>query len=405
MKHIRILSVVASALLAAACKNDDTDLYAYISSLEARQQQADTIAMKTIATDFSDLDETETIPTDEADTWYNDYVENATFDYTVYISYHGTSAVLSGDADQVAAIVSGAHVTVTSTQKNVTYVLSGSSTDGSFKIYSDHKFQLRLAGVSLVNPEGAAVNSQCGKTMYLVLADSTANSLSDGTSYAMTPGEDMKGALFSEGQIIFSGRGTLSVSGSYRNAIASDDYIRFRAGSKVYAQCSASHGVKANDGIFIGGGVLNIEVSGDAAKGLNSEQDIVVSGGRTTVITTGATRVEAADTSSCAAVKCDSTFTLSGGTLNLLSSGEGGKGINVNGSVAILGGELNIVTTGSKVNASPKGIKCDGSIAISGGYTYIYTVEGKQLDAGTTLTIADGYSDYRTSSHAVVVSY
>lgn len=53
----------------------------------------------------------------------------------------------------------------------VQYRLTGSTTDGSFKIYSVEKYGLTLDGVSIANSDGAAINSQCKKKMTLVLAD------------------------------------------------------------------------------------------------------------------------------------------------------------------------------------------------------------------------------------------
>lgn len=89
----------------------------------------------------------------------------------------------------------------------------------------------------------------------------------------------------------------------------------------INAGSTAGHGIKANDGVKIMGGVLNVEVTVAAAKGINSEYDVIVRGGRTTVITSGNPRVKSDDSSSCAAVKCDGSFIMTAGMLNLKSTG------------------------------------------------------------------------------------
>ena len=113
-------------------------------------------------------------------------------------------------------------------------MLNGTTTNGSFKVYSEKKFKLSLAGVSILNPVGAAINIQSSKRVFVVCADETTNVLTDGSSYtATTDGEDMKACLFSEGQLIFSGGGSLTVTGNYKHAITSDDYVRFRSGCNI----------------------------------------------------------------------------------------------------------------------------------------------------------------------------
>ena len=110
-----------------------------------------------------------------------------------------------------------------STVKGIEYVLKGATTDGSFKVYSEKKFKLSLSGTSIHNPVGAAINIQSSKRVFVVCAEGTTNTLTDGTSYTLTDGEDMKSCFFSEGQLIFSGSGSLSVTGNYKHAIVSDN--------------------------------------------------------------------------------------------------------------------------------------------------------------------------------------
>ena len=172
----------------------------------------ETIVPKEINLDDSDLTEpAETIPDDEDADDYGDYVENTMWSTTVRITFDGDTAIVTGTPTSVIATVEGAHVTITSAAKRIRYIVSGTTADGSLKFYSERKFQLQLAGVDITNPNGAAVNNQCGKSLYLVLNEGTVNTLRDGETYAMIDGEDQKAALFSEGQILVSGKGALNI--------------------------------------------------------------------------------------------------------------------------------------------------------------------------------------------------
>lgn len=376
MTRCRLLATAMAVLALTSCVSDDTDFSDIIDATP-------TYELRDISFDYTALSEDEeTVPSDD-----NDYHENSSFSRTVYIAFADGSATVTTTASGIKYTTDGAHVTVTTTKSGVHYILSGSTTDGGLKIYSEKKFKLTLSGVSITNPTGAAINNQCGKSMYIVLADSSTNSLTDGTAYDTTAGEDEKGTLFSEGQMIFSGSGTLNVTGNCRNGIASDDYIVFRPGNVINVTCPARNCVKANDGVTIRGGVLNLEATGDGGKAINSEANVTVGGGRLTAIVSGATLVSGADTTGVAAVKSDSSVVVSGGTIAIKCTGEGGKGINANGNITMSGGSLTVETFGAKTLSSPKGIKADGWIAFSGGDTYVYSANSTPVDTSGGLTI------------------
>lgn len=387
----------ALLMLCAACQNDDTDF----SSIINGQEEQEEYVPRTIEFDYTALSEgVENIPSED-----DDYVENAVFSHQVNVAYDGNTATLSGDDNLVSVATDGAHVVINSTARNVEYVISGASDNGSFKIYSKYKFKLTLGGVRLTNPNGAAINNQCGKSMYVELAAGTTNSLADGSAYIIDGSEDMKGTFFSEGQILFSGSGTLNIEANYKNAIASDDYILFRPGNIINVTSNSGNGVKANDGVAIKGGVLNIEVLAAGGKGINSEADIDIMGGRTTIITSADPYIADGDTSSCAAIKCDSTLTMTAGTVMLKSEGEGGKGVNCDMDVLVSGGELAVVALGKKGSASPKGIKADGAIAFTGGSIYSYSKESDAIDAAGQPSIAAGYKSLTDEQHLFEVEY
>ncbi len=338
----------------------------------------------------------EVVVTDKEAEGYDDFIENSTFTKTVTIHYNGASVNVSNEVEGVTVDTDGAHVVVNSTVKEVEYVLSGSTTNGSFKMYSSNKFKLTLGGVTITNPIGAAINIQSKKRLFVVLADGTENNLADGTNYTIVDGEDMKGCFFSEAQLIFSGQGTLNIAGNYRHALCSDDYIRFRKGVKLNIRQAAKDGIHTNDGIIIGGGILNIQATDD---GLQSEEgDIVVTGGRTTVLTIGNGVYEDNDISSSSAINGGAAFKMNNGTVLLKSTGSAGKGLNCDGDITIDKGTLGVITTGKqyiyqKLDSSAKGIKSKANVTINGGTIWVKATgdEGSEgIESKDVMTINGG---------------
>ena len=294
----------------------------------------------------------------------------------------------------VEVTVNGGHVTANhSSAKKVCYVVSGTTSNGSFTVLGDKKYAVKLNGVNINNPDSAALNLLSGKRAYILLSEGTKNTLADGT------GGSQKGALYCKGKLLFNGSGQLSVTGNTNNGIHSADYIVFNKGNNVYVKSTANHGIKANDGVFINGGILNVEVSAAAAKGINCESHIIVNGGRTTVLNTGNGTYDSdeREAKGAAGIKADSTFTINGGELWLKSTGSGGKGINVDMEANFNGGNVYVVTTGGQYKsnndtASPKGIKTDGNITVSNGRIWVRTsgYNGEGIETKVTLSITGG---------------
>ena len=421
--YLALMAVVA--IVATCCSvEDDNSGYPSMSELMGNNGQMPNGMMPggmgqndNSGNDLQDFDislntaaltsETETIPTDENDESYEDYVENSSFSETVSIVYTDNEATVSTLPDGVEATVDGAGVIINSTIKGVAYELKGSSSNGYFKIYSEKKFHLTLNGVSLTNPTGAAINIQSGKRVFVTLADGTSNSLVDGTSYNTPDDEDEKGTFFSEGQLIFNGKGSLEVTGNKKHGIVSDDYIRFRTGTNIYITASNGHGIKANDYVAIGGGVLNIEVSGTAKKGISSDGYVLVSGGRTTILTSGDGEYDEDedDVSGATGIKADLYFQMEGGQLNIKSTGAGGKGINTDGEIIINDGDIQVITTGqtftysSDLDSKAKGIKSDTDVTVNGGTIKIKATGGEGsegLEAKGVMNINGGEIEIAT---------
>ena len=146
----------------------------------------------------------------------------------VHIIYDGSSATVvmaTNVTSYVTASVSGAHVSITQSNTDavdgdeITYVLSGTTTDGEFALSGSYKCTVSLAGLTLTNPSGAAINITNGKRIQISAKNGTVNTLTDGA------GGSQKGCIYSKGQIQLQGKGTLNVVGNTKHAVKSGDYI------------------------------------------------------------------------------------------------------------------------------------------------------------------------------------
>ena len=414
---LSLIALISSFALMIGCSNDDpvSDWSDWTSDTGGNGGSSQTsgtsytgeVATFDVSIDTSTLAETEgEIPADD-----DDYVENTTFTQSLSIVYDGTTATCDKTIDNVTVTIDGADVTINSlTDEKVTYTVSGTTTDGSLKIYSSKKFQLVLNGVNITNPTAAAINIQSSKRVYVVLADGTTNTLTDGSSYTdVTDGEDMKACFFSEGQLCFSGSGKLNVYANCKAGIRSDDYVMIRPNTNIYVKATAGNGIKGNDALYIYGGVINVETSALAAKALSTDGHMVISGGRTTAVTTGNATVEDNELTGSAGIKADSTLTITGGELYVKSTGNGGKGISTDMQTYIKGGTVRVITTGKTFSygsddSKAKGIKADGDIIISGGDVMVRTEGGEGsegIESKGEMTIEGGQVQVKTYDDAL----
>ena len=402
--------LLASFSLLQGCSSEEDSV---ASITEAQQTTATATAVSfdsdvdafDVSLDTSAFTEQETIPADD-----EDYVENTTFTKTVNIVFTESGATWDGDVNDTDLTVTatGAHVVVNSTVSDtVAYTVSGSTSNGSLTVYSDRKFQLRLAGAQITNPSGAPINIQGKKRVFVVLADGTENTLTDGTDYSTA-----KACLFSKGQLIFSGSGRLNVYGNNKAGIRSSDYVVIRPHTNIYVETTAGNGIKGDEALNIYGGVVNVQVSANGAKGLSSDGHVLISGGRTTAIVTGSSVYDSdeADIAGSSCVKADSTFTITGGALYLKNTGKGGKGISVDQQARFYGGTTAVITTGStykyssSLDSKSKGVKADGDIVVSGGVLKVRTTGGdgsEGIESKSVMTVTGGSVQAYASDDAI----
>lgn len=360
---------------------------------------------------------------------------------TVEVAYSGNLAAVTTSDTSVEYYTDGAYVTIdmlTNSVKNVEIVVSGKSDDGQLKIYGEKKFKLTLSGVELTSTKGPAINDQCKKRAFVHLTEGTTNRLTDAASYSddskylnggSSSSEDRKGCFFSEGNLIFSGTGVLVVKGNYKHGIVTDGCFYMRPGVTIAVTGVAKNAihVKGDEddsigGVYIAGGLVYANVSSTAGKGIKTDLDAEIAGGKLLLNTSGNATYDSDenDTSSSACIKTDGNVIISGGTHTLKSTGTGGKGINADQEIRISGGETTVTTTGGKytysssLTSSPKGVKADENITISGGTLNISVTgvsDGSEgLESKATLAVTGGevysyaYDDAINASSAINIS-
>ena len=349
----------------------------------------------------------------------DDNVANTTFARTVKVTFNGGSATVSGATASFAVTTDGAGVTITNNgDEAVIYELSGTSSDGYFKLYSTKKQEILLNGLTLTNKKGAAINNQSHKRTFVVVKGT--NTLADGASYTQTPSdEDEKAAFFSEGQLVFSGDGTLTVNATGKAGITSDDYVRFMAAPTVKVTSSAGHGVRGKESIIVSDGTVDVNVSGTGKKGFSSDTLVYIGGGVTTIKTTGSAGEVDGELTGVAGIKADLRFEMVDGVLTVTSTGTGAKGISGDNVAYFKGGTVTVDVSGANYGTSSsggfgpggghggwgggqgsssssdnsvasKGVKFDGNLYISGGRITVKSARHEAIEAKGVLQVTGG---------------
>jgi hypothetical protein len=262
-------------------------------------------------------------------------------------------AIYNPYENEISIWRNGNNVVVQSFSNDHNLVVSGTTKNGSLKIYGNHRMGLYLNGASIANQNGPAINIQNRNKTFVHLVGETENYLADGELYEITGGEDAKGAFFSEGQIHFSGCGKLEITAKHAHAIAVDNDLE------------------------IEGGNIKIETLGNGAKGIKAKGFVAIRGGTTNVKTHGNIRIDNSgmlpDTSSATGIKTDSDMEISSGTLLVKALGAKAKGINVKGNLTVTGGYV-------KVYANDDGIKVHGNLFVNNENFCAWSMKKQDID-------------------------
>lgn len=358
----------------------------------------------------------------------------------VTVVYDGDTATVSvpDSLNQYLTVTQqGAHVSIeqgSNLASEITYTLSGTSTDGEFYMSGSYKATVELNGLTLTNAtpvySGAAVHIQNGKRINVKVITGTTNTLVDAATGSQ------KGCLYVKGHAEFKQQGTLNVVGNVKHAIKAGEYISIK-NATLNITSAVGDGISCNQYFLMQSGTVNISGTGDdgiqcdlegdtataitedhededsgniyisggnitvncaaiAAKGIKSAGDIFISGNPVIDITTSGNGTWDADdeeTKAACGISSDRDIDISGGTLTLTATGSGGKGMKCDSILTISGGDITVSTSGglyynngttentnytgntdnvsSDFYSSPKGIKA--GLKIQNGNSYTYT--------------------------------
>ncbi len=288
---------------------------------------------------------------------------------TVYITYNGGSVSIINPfaSSGVTVTNSGADVVVNSTQANVPYVVSGSSSNGSLTMNSTNAFFMALSNLSLTSTSSAAINIASEVDVTLQLR---------GTSTLVDSASSLiNGALYAAGNLTISG-GTLNVTGNAKHGILVDGNMTVNSGT-IHILNTDSDAIHGSSNLIWNNGTLDIVSAG--SDGLDFTGTVTINNGNLSINTT---------TEGQRSVKATGTFTMTGGTLDMDVSGNDCKGIKGASDVILSGGTISLQVSGTGSN----GISSDTNVTVSGANVTIVSTseDGKCFKSDGTFLMSSG---------------
>lgn len=347
-------------------------------------------------------------------------------DNTVAVNYQGSSAqvTVAGNLAQhltVTAVGADVRVVADSTYtKEITYTLTGTSTDGSFYMDGEGKASFTLDNLSLASAKGGAITIDDGKKIKVNFVGT--NVLSDAAA------GQQKACFYINGHVDLAGTGTLSITGNSRHGYYSDEYTSLESGvvtvtgakgdgfhvnqyfqmnGGTLSVLSEGDGIDVsakkkggdnNGQILLNGGEVTVTATADGSKALKADSTITMTGGTVVATAKGSAYYDAEvnDIAGVSTLKTAGLFVMKGGNLTLNAEGAGSKGINADQGVEVDEGELTVVATGAlyqynTLDTKPHAVKTDGNITINGGQLFVAaSSDGRSLSTDYALTVNGG---------------
>ena len=345
--------------------------------------------------------------------------------------------------NQIAQLTSQTTLTVNGTTKTFYYYDFGAATSGTYYFTSDSytsyngtynirsaNFSLSLTGSDAYYEISNSYSTSSGTRTFSI---SNVTSTWSSATTASAEGDTYKAAcLKADGNIVVAdGTLTLSHNGNISKGLKADGTVQMDGGTItdnahggfMIVGTDPSYCTSIKCANYIGnGGTLNIDGSGEASRGISTDEGLSIYGGNYLFILSGdgSTFTGNGETDGAASVglKSDGNMTLQGGTVIIENTARGGKGIKIgnssatgaNGAQLTIGKEnttdgptLTVTTSGNYLSksgsgmeenyiGSAKAVKCMGPIVIHGGNISLSThTEGAEgLESKYTITFNGG---------------
>ena len=339
---------------------------------------------------------------------------------TVFVTFSRSGAKCVNPYESFVDIkTDGGVVNVKSTAyyKDIVYVLSGSSDNGSFVIDSERKFKVILDNLTLTSTgQVSPIRSFSGKTMSIELKGK--NVLADSDK------DTCNAVIRSKGQIVFEPcNGSLEVNAKQKRAIQSGDYIEVNGGT-IKTTSSLDDCIRANDYFLMKDGKLSL-----TGGGLNITNGYFRMDGGSLQATSEIDKIkmievetefvdEEGDTIANAE---HGAFYLNGGEITFTLNGEGARFVKVDGDIVVKGGAidgsvngasfLESISTGGSVNddvTNTTAMKADGTISFLGGVHNLRSgssADGARLLASDNGIVFDGGVKLTLQSESTMFEY
>lgn len=335
-------------------------------------------------------------------------------DDTVMLSNlpHGVTAAIDGANVSIRSIAGGVEYLLHGNSDDASFTLN--SDKSSLVTFMNLRlFSRNRAAVDVASPEITFLHCMGNAINYLmdgVPGDTSATQKKaaavsvNGSAVFCGNGKlalrgERKAAVRATGTLVVDGA-NISVEMARADGLVADSGMVVKSGNMHITSCKDALKSKAGSVVLLGGnmvlngvgrkgdavqarniiiydGHLSARVAGDASRGLNSKGSVFLLGGILDVEASGNAIYSAKknDYTSGACIKAETHFYMGGGYASLNNSGVAGKGVNCNGQLQIDGGMLLVCNRGNDVvheydrnaHASAKGIKCDSTMLINGG--------------------------------------
>jgi hypothetical protein len=312
---------------------------------------------------------------------------------TISLDGSPAKAIADDGATGLAGVTvkkSAAGIAISSTYAEpIAYRLKGSLTGTLSVEKSAAPYKLILEGAAIQAVDGPALSLTAKAKAFIYSAAGTSNELSD--SAKRSANKD-KAAVYAKGPIVFQGRGSLSVTASYKHGVFSEDYIRVTGGT-ISVSVSAKNALQAVNAFIFDDGRLSISATGtvideeskgikvDGAEGSGAGLGyIIINGGYIDIVSVGKAITAGWDIDEDAKTADrsddpDPDLRVNAGVITVKTTGQPYERIDS--------------ATGKEVSLSPEGLEAKSDLIIKGGYLKIETTDDS-LNAGNSVSIKGG---------------